>query len=114
MSTVHVKAVGGRKPGPEDTPSFPAGERVGEDEHVGEDGRVDAAGPDVAPTRTGPWNRRARWIRSVGGSEGKSSCCPRRMGGSSSGCSVKERLISQKEEKALIKYKTSCTNTTVK
>lgn len=79
-STVRAEADGARRLGPGDMPSSLVGES--EDERAGGDERVGAAGPDATLTHMGPWNRKEHPSRSEGGSEARSSYCPRRKGGS--------------------------------
>lgn len=90
----------GRRLGPEDIPSSPAGEGGSGDERVGEDERVDEAGPGAALMRTGPWNRRVHPAHSANGSEARSRCCPRRMEGSFVDCWVKACLKGNKRHKS--------------
>lgn len=81
-STVRAEADGARRPGPGDMPSSLVGEGESEDERAGGDERVGAAGPDATLMRMGPWNRKEHPSHSGGGSEARSSYCPRRKGGS--------------------------------
>lgn len=96
MNTVHEEAAVGRRLGPEGIPSSPVGGDGREDEHVGEGegagAGVGAEGPDEAPKRMDPWNKRKHSSRSEGGSVARNSYCPRRMGGNFADSQVKGYL----------------------
>ncbi len=86
VSTVRGEAVEARRLGPADMPSSLVGEGGSEDERVGEDEGVGAAGLGAALMCMGPWNRKEPPLHSGSGSEATSSYCPRRMGGSFADC----------------------------
>lgn len=95
VSRVRGEAAAAHKLGPGDMASSLMGEGGSEDDCVGGDERVGAAGLGASLMHMGPWNRKKHPSHSGSGSEGRSSYCPRRKGGSFVSCWVKGYLTGE-------------------